>query len=194
MPAAPKSDKSRTTAPIVALAGFMAAGKSTVGRALAHLLRWRFIDLDCEIECRSTMQVHEIFARHGEVRFREIEADALRRVVEQAAVPTVIALGGGTFVQPGNAELLRKHGAHVVFLELTVDELLQRCRTARERSAENPRPLATDAEAFCTLYAQRLPHYRKANLTVDGTGKEVEQLAREIATSLKLISTSQRRM
>jgi shikimate kinase len=194
MPAAQKSDKLDITAPIVALAGFMAAGKSTVGRALAHLLRWRFIDLDCEIECRSTLHVHEIFAMHGEARFREIEADALRWVVEQAAVPTIIALGGGTYVQPQNAELLRRHGVHVVFLELTVEELLQRCRTAQERSAENPRPLAADAESFCTLYAQRLPHYRKANLTVDGTGKTVEQLARDISIALNLTASGQHRM
>lgn len=172
---------------MVALAGFMAAGKSTVGRALGSLLRWRVVDLDCEIECRSHLRIHEIFAAYGEPRFRQIETDALRSVLEQACTPTVIALGGGTFVQPQNADLLRRHGAHVVFLELAVEELLQRCRAAADRSPQNPRPLADDAAAFCRLYAQRLPAYRRAELVVNTAGKTAEQVAYEIAGTLHLV-------
>ncbi len=182
--------QSRSSPPIVALAGFMAAGKSTVGRALGSLLRWRVVDLDCEIECRSHLPIHEIFAAYGEPRFRQIEADALRSVLERACTPTVIALGGGTFIQPQNAELLRRQGVHVVFLELAVEELLQRCRTAAGRSPQNPRPLADDAEAFCTLYAQRLPFYRKAELIVNTAGKTAEQVAHEIAAALHLARVS----
>jgi len=98
----------------------------------------------------------------------------------------VIALGGGTFVQPDNADLLITHGAHVVFLELEVDELLARCRCARERSPQNPRPLADDAQGFCSLYERRLPSYRKAGLTVHTRGKSAEQVAREIVDALHL--------
>jgi len=164
----------------------MAAGKSTVGRVLASLLRWRFIDLDCEIECRSKLRIHELFASYGEPHFRRIEADALRSVLEQTSAPTVIALGGGTFAEPQNADLLRSSGAHVVFLELDIDELLRRCRTAGERSAQNPRPLAGDIEAFCALYARRLPHYRKAELIVKTAGNTAEQVAQQIETALHL--------
>ena len=171
---------------IVALTGFMAAGKSTIGRVLGSRLHWNFLDLDCEIECRSHLQIHEIFAMQGEQRFRQIEAETLRFVVEQASAPTVIALGGGTFVQEQNAKLLLDHGAHVVFLEVDVEELLERCRYARERSPQNPRPLADNAEAFCRLYAQRLPSYRKAELTVSAKGKAAEQVAEEIVTALQL--------
>jgi shikimate kinase len=182
--------QSRSVLSIVALTGFMAAGKSTVARVLGSLLRWRVVDLDCEIECRSHLRIHEIFAVYGESRFRQIEADALRSVLERACTPTVIALGGGTFVQPQNAELLRRQGARVVFLELAVEELLQRCRAAADRSPQNPRPLADDAEAFCTLYAQRLPSYRKAELIVNTAGKGAEQVAREIAGALHLARVS----
>jgi shikimate kinase len=182
----PESGKQATQAPIVALTGFMAAGKSTVGRVLASLLHWRFLDLDCEIECRSGMHVHEIFSTEGEPRFRAIEAEALQHVLGLAHTPTVIALGGGTFVQPQNANLLFRHRAQVVFLELDIDELLQRCRCARARSPQNPRPLADDAEAFCTLYAQRLPFYRKANLTVHTGQKSAEEVARQITAALHL--------
>jgi len=187
------SETRRPVSPqLVALTGFMAAGKSTVGRMLGSLLHWRFLDLDCEIECRSKLHIHEIFAAHGEPRFRQIEAAALRSVLEHTSTPTVIALGGGTFVQPLNADLLRGHGAHVVFLELAVQHLLQRCRCASERSAQNPRPLALDAEAFCALYAQRLPLYRKAELIVNTEGKTIEQVAHEIVAALHLAPADHR--
>jgi len=164
----------------------MAVGKSTVGRILGSLVHWSFLDLDCEIECRSHLHIHEIFAMQGEQRFREIEADALQQILEHASAPTVIALGGGTFVQPDNANRLLTRGAHVIFLELEVDELLERCRVAREHPPQNPRPLADDAAAFCTLYERRLPLYRKAELTVHTRGKSAEQVAEEIIEALNL--------
>ncbi|MGA2371377.1 MAG: shikimate kinase [Candidatus Korobacteraceae bacterium] len=181
-----KPGQSDSPPPIVALTGFMAAGKSTVGRVLASILRWRFLDLDCEIECRTKLHIHELFATHGEAHFRQIEADALRSILEQASAPTIIALGGGTFIEAQNADLLHGCGAHVVFLELDIDELLRRCQAACERSAQNPRPLAADVEAFCALYARRLPHYRKAKLIVNTEGKAAEQVAREIVVALDL--------
>jgi len=185
MPKRSQPDRPNPT-PIVALTGFMAVGKSTVGRILGSLVHWSFLDLDCEIESRSRLHVHEIFARQGEQRFRKIEADVLQKILDRASAPTVIALGGGTFVQPENAERLISRGAHVVFLELEVEELLERCRCARERSSQNPRPLADDAAAFCSLYERRLPLYRKAELTVPTKGKSAEQVAREIVNALHL--------
>jgi len=178
--------------PIVALTGFMAAGKSTVGRVLGSLIHWNFLDLDFEIECRCHLRIHEIFARQGERRFREIEAETLRLVLEHASTPTVIALGGGTFVQEQNATLLCSNNIHVVFLELEVEELLERCRCAREIAPQNPRPLADDADAFCRLYAQRLPSYRKAELTVHAKGKAAEQVAAEIVAALHLAACDDR--
>jgi shikimate kinase len=179
-----KSGKPRP--PIVALTGFMAAGKSTVGRALGNLLQWNFFDLDYEIECREKLHVREIFRRHGEPHFRRLETGALRAVLKNASAPTVIALGGGTFVEQQNAALLQSYRAHVVFLEVAVELLLERCRAAGARCPENPRPLAEDADAFYELHAQRLPSYRRAKLIVNTQSKNAEQVAREIAAALKL--------
>ena len=109
MPKIPKV-ANRLPARIVALTGFMGAGKTCVGRALAALLGWRFVDLDQEIELQQKATVREIFQGQGEARFREIETAALREMLEQVSAPTVIALGGGTFVQTGNADLLEKRG------------------------------------------------------------------------------------
>ena len=163
----------------------MGAGKTTVGRALASLLRWSFFDLDCEVELRHELLVREIFQLRGESGFREIETATLRSVLQQASGSTVIALGGGTFVQSVNADLLRSRGAHVVFLETAIEELLQRCQAATEHLPQNPRPLAATPEAFRDLYAQRLPFYRTADLTVNATGKAVQELAQEIVLSLR---------
>ncbi len=171
---------------MIALTGFMGAGKTTVGRALASLLDWSFFDLDYEIELRQKLLVGELFQFHGEAGFREIEADTLRSVLQQASGPTVIALGGGTFIQTANAELLRRRGARVVFLESDIDELFQRCRAADQHVPSNPRPLVATPEAFHALYAQRLPCYRTADITVNATGKEAEELARAIALNLRL--------
>ncbi len=181
------ADSQSKVGSIVALTGFMAVGKSTIGRELACLLHWRAIDLDCEIERVSGLHVQEIFAQHGEPHFRRLESEALRAVLDAAATPTVIALGGGTFVHPTNAELLRARGAQVVFLELDIQKLLQRCREAG-RSQQNPRPLARDEAAFCALYQQRLPFYRQADLTLCTQGKTASQVAREIAVALGLLS------
>jgi shikimate kinase len=171
---------------MVALTGYMGTGKTTVGRALANLLRWSFFDLDYEIELRQKLLVREIFQLHGESGFREIETATLCSVLQQASAPTVIALGGGTFVQSANVDLLRRRGARVVFLETAIEELLRRCRAADQCSPQNPRPLATTDEALAALYAQRLPYYRTAHLTVNANGKAVEELAQEIILSLHL--------
>jgi shikimate kinase len=173
---------------IVALTGFMGAGKTRVGQALAALLKWPFFDLDHEIELQEEMPVREIFRFHGEPRFREIETETLRRLLEQVPSRTVIALGGGTFVQPSNARLLRNTGARVVFLETPVELMLQRCRVAEPSSADNLRPLAADPDAFRALYDQRLAHYRTADLTVLIAGGTAEENARRVATGLRLLT------
>jgi shikimate kinase len=174
--------------PVVALTGFMAAGKSTIGRALASRLHWRFIDLDAEIETRSHLSVRQIFNLHGEIRFRQVESEALELVLTTVKSPTVIALGGGAYVQPQNFALLRDHGAHVVFLELDIETLLRRCRilNVNGRPEQNPRPLASDEATFRALYAQRLPLYRRAELTVIARDKNEDQVADEIALGLGL--------
>ena len=164
----------------------MAAGKSTVARALGTLLRWNSFDLDFEIERREKLSVREIFERHGEAHFRQLETDALRVILSQAAEPTVIALGGGTYIQPENVQLLRRHEAQIVFLEVEIELLLERCRAASARTVENPRPLARDPEAFRALYAQRLPLYRQAHLTLNTASNSIEQTARQIAAALQL--------
>jgi len=176
----------RTTPTIVALTGFMGSGKTTVGRALAALLEWKFVDLDELIERRESLAIREIFAQRGEAGFREIEHQALSEVLAEYSRPTVIALGGGAFVQPNNAELLGREHIRTVFLDAPVEELLRRCGTAVDPDGENARPLAVDEASFRKLYEQRTPLYRKASLIVNSEGKNALSVARVIVEELHL--------
>ncbi|MBI2815640.1 MAG: shikimate kinase [Acidobacteria bacterium] len=144
------------------LVGFMGCGKSTVGQQLARRLAWRFIDLDEQIEKTEGRTIAEIFAQGGEAPFRRLENEALRKIVEESARPggRVIALGGGTFVQPANQELLQRARAITVWLECPVEELLLRCALMTNR------PLFRDESNFRALYELRAPYYRQATFTV----------------------------
>jgi shikimate kinase len=171
----------------VFLVGFMGAGKSSVGRVLARRLNWAFEDLDDRIELREGRTVAEIFRKSGEVGFRRAERAALRQVLEevQNGTASVIALGGGAFVQPGNAARLKAAGVPTVFLEAPVEELWQRCqKQVCEPEAE--RPLLQGRERFDELYRSRLRSYLRASLRVDTGGRSVEEVAEQVVQSLDL--------
>src|SRR5207244_12720116 len=85
------------------LVGFMGSGKTSVGWRLAKKLGWKFIDLDEEIERSEGRPVAEIFRENGEAHFRQIERNCLQKLSSSAAAEkSVIAFGGGTFLDPEN--------------------------------------------------------------------------------------------
>jgi shikimate kinase len=159
---------------MVCLAGFMGSGKTTVGTLLARQLAWHFIDLDDRIEESAGLRIPEIFERLGESTFRQIEADELRAALGRALErkePLVLALGGGTYAQPGAPEFLRAAGAPVVWLDSPVETLLARCMTMTGR------PLFRDEASFRALHTQRLPSYQQADYRVDSSGEPAEVVA-----------------
>src|SRR5258708_2440147 len=146
------------------LAGFMGSGKSTVGRLLADKLGWDFVDLDAEIEAREQTSIGQIFELRGEAEFRRMETDMIRfwvRAIERGS-PTVVSLGGGAFVHPGNFAMMDSHGVSI-WLDCSF-EVIQR------RLADEPadRPLARDPDKFRRLFDERRELYAKANFRVDG--------------------------
>ena len=163
----------------------MGSGKSTVGSRLAKQLGWRFVDLDERIEEVAGITIPEFFERHGEPAFRQLEADQLRlalgRAVERRE-PTILALGGGTYAQPGAPEFLRNSGIPVVWLDTPIEVLLSRCTTMTGR------PLFRDEASFRALHAQRLPSYQLADFRVESVGDPAtvvaEILRRGIASDL----------
>jgi shikimate kinase len=152
---------------IIGLAGFMGAGKTTVGTRLARQLGWRFVDLDERIEAAAGIPIPEFFERHGEPAFRQFEADQLRAALGRAVEfheSTILALGGGTYAQPGAPEFLRNFAVPVIWLDTPIDTLLSRCMTMTGR------PLFRDEASFRSLYTQRLPSYQLADFRVDSSG------------------------
>jgi shikimate kinase len=168
-----------STAPrrkLICLIGFMGCGKTTIGLLLAQQLAWRFVDLDTRIVEHAGLTITEIFDRLGEPAFREIEHERLLRALGEAAeqdASTVLALGGGTFAQPRNVELLRRGNAVVIWLDCSIEILLQRCVMMVDR------PLFRDEAGFRTLYEQRRPFYQQADYRVEGEAQPhrvVEQI------------------
>ena len=117
--------------PGIYLVGFMASGKSTVGRHLAHRLGWNFFDTDSEIEAAERVTVAELFASRGEPEFRRIETEIIRQHVRwiERGRPAVIALGGGAFVSPVNRELLENNGI-AIWLDCPFEKVSQRVAAA----------------------------------------------------------------
>ena len=149
-----------TSNPNLYLVGFMGAGKTVVGRAVAQKLDLTLIDSDQQIEAKAGMPITQIFATQGEAAFRRME----REFIEQGHPDhgCVVACGGGLIVQPGMLELVRSRGL-IICLHASIETLLQ--RTAANRN----RPLldVADHEArLRALFAEREPIYRSAGTMI----------------------------
>jgi shikimate kinase len=157
------------------LTGFMGSGKTTVGRALARRLGVPFLDLDHEIEQQAGMTVRQIFERQGEPAFRSLEAEALRGTLALADV--VVAMGGGTVTFEANARLAAANGL-TVWLNPAFATIAKRIGGR----GKVDRPLFKDEVQALALYRERLPAYRRSDLTVDVAPHEgPEEVAARIA-------------
>jgi shikimate kinase len=155
-------DNKLKRAPGVYLAGFMGSGKTTVARVLADRLGWDFIDLDAEIEAAEETTIALFFETRGEPEFRRIETAALKKVMRrvECGMPCVVALGGGSFVQPVNTEMLEGHGISI-WLDCPFETIEVRLGDT------NSRPLAQDRERFRRLYEERREAYGLADYRID---------------------------
>jgi shikimate kinase len=162
----------------VYLMGFMGAGKTTVGRALAARLGWPFVDLDDEIEAAAGATVRDIFAARGEAAFRLLEREALSRTLERD--PLVVATGGGTFTQSANLDAVRPGGL-TVWLNPPFAAIVARVGAL----GKEDRPLYRDETQAWALYRERLPVYRRADLILDvSPDEQPEEIASRLALRL----------
>ena len=167
----------------VFLMGFMGAGKTTLGKALAKDLNISFIDLDQYIERRYMKSVSQIFALKGEQGFREIESRMLREVGEFDDV--IVSCGGSTPLIGDNMEYMLQHG-QTVYLKCDNDTLLRRLKVARSQ-----RPLIaskTDDELAAFIESEtkrREPGYLRAEFICPGDRLESRDQISDTITYLK---------
>lgn len=166
------------TADKIYLVGFMAAGKTTVARALAERLGWRAEDIDELIEARERRTVADIFARNGEPYFRGLEREILRLLLPMRHV--VVATGGGTFMDPDNRAAIKMDGVSV-WLDVPLDELVGRL------PADGRRPLAADRAQMERLFALRQVAYANAQIRIDARGEQPEAIAERIIETVNMI-------
>ncbi len=162
----------RIDRPLV-LVGMMGVGKSTIGRKLAQRLGLPFHDADVEIEKAAQLSVSEIFERFGEAHFRDGERRVIARLLEGG--PSVLATGGGAFVQPETRALIHRK-AIAIWLDCDVATLVDRV------TRKDTRPLLRDGdpgEIVTRLKAEREACYAEAPIKVmSDTGPHGEAVKR----------------
>lgn len=161
----------------IVLIGLMGAGKSTVGKALANSLNWKFIDIDEEIVKQENMSINDIFAQKSESYFRELETQVIKKF--STYKNAVISLGGGAFEREENRKILL-NSSTIFYLYANVDTLYNRIKTDSSRpllNCENPKAKLQE------LLEKREPNYKKAHYTIDTT-KSIEEILNEIQEKL----------
>ena len=171
----------------VVLCGFMGSGKTTVGRLLAKRTGLPFVDMDDYIEEKAGMAVSEIFKRHGEAYFRDLEHEASKELASRDGC--IISAGGGTLVYQRNVGVLSE-SCWIVLLDAPLEVIKRRLKNDKKRPLLQ-RP--DRDEAMRELYAKRMPPYRgAAHLTVNAA-QSPYKTAREIAKALALGSRPKNR-
>ncbi len=167
----------------IVLTGFMATGKTTVGKLLAKQLNRDFIDTDTMIEARQGLTIPEIFANLGEAAFRQMEADIAMELGEREGL--IISTGGRLMLDFANAATLSRKG-RVFCLVASPEKILSRLKEDKQ----NPRPLLNTAnpkEQIIALMEERRQGYQPfVKLTTDG--KQPAEIAESL---LRILEKSQ---
>ena len=149
----------------VILVGMMSSGKSTLGKKLARLLNYRFVDLDKLIEKDQQIDIPTLFAEKGERYFREVESRLLKEQGLQQGI--VLASGGGTPCFHNNMTFIKEMGISV-FLDVPAANLAKRIRS----HGKDDRPILSGAtsldETLQNKIDERLPFYTQADIVIKG--------------------------
>ena len=156
------------------LCGMMGAGKTTVGKQVAKLVGWRWVDTDEAITQRYG-DIKDIFASRGEEYFRRLETGIVKELVQEDGL--VISVGGGLVLLEENVSMLQSNGK-IVYLRASIETLMERLGSDTERPLLQTKDFEKRLQ---NLLADRTPIYESAaDFTVDVDGKTVDKLAEEI--------------
>jgi shikimate kinase/3-dehydroquinate synthase len=144
----------------IVILGFMAAGKTTIGKRLAARLGMPFLDTDCEIERAIGCSVAEIFARFGELEFRAAERRLISRLL--GGEPRILSVGGGAYLDQEMRQAINAQ-AMTVWLDPPFELIFERL------TRSNDRPLASgrSADELRRLWDERRENYAEAQLRVE---------------------------
>ncbi|MDE6238496.1 MAG: shikimate kinase [Muribaculaceae bacterium] len=169
---------------LIFLIGYMASGKTTLGRALAASTGMRFVDLDEFIEVEAGKSINDIFAEDGESGFRRLESLILRKLTATDDDNIIVACGGGTPCFGDNMEVMNQAGM-TVWLTAPVEVIIRRLEAERAS-----RPLVarlSDGDELKRYVMdnleQRTPHYSRSKARFDSSKLECEA---EIDESVKI--------
>ena len=162
----------------ILLIGFMGSGKSTIGRKLAKLLEYSFVDTDTVIEEDQGCSVSEIFKYGGEECFRKMETRLLQKL--KNVENSVIATGGGIVLREQNQKLLQEIGKRF-YLNVPQEELQQRLKNGRNRPLLKKKDPETVLQK---MMKERVLLYEQAEYIVDAGQRSPKKIASEIINKL----------
>jgi shikimate kinase len=166
------------------LIGLPGSGKSVVGREVARILGWNFLDTDDLLADRMGMPTGEVLVKYGEERFRQLETEVLLGASEQECV--VVATGGGIVIAEANRTFMREHGP-VIYLRASVETAWQRVQEhLRESEAKAVRPLLLGGDGkqrLGQLYVSRQQWYEQATIQIDTDAIAPDVMAQQIVVA-----------
>ncbi|MBI4199897.1 MAG: 3-dehydroquinate synthase [Chloroflexi bacterium] len=172
----------------IILTGFSGTGKTQVGRAVARLLGWEFLDTDEEVVRRAGKPIARIFAEEGEASFRALEGTVLQEAC--AGDRRVIATGGGAIMDPANQALMEARGL-LVCLEARAETIHTRLGGPQRSPEEEVRPLLEGPERLervQLLKGRRQAAYARAHWTVHTDRLPLEEVAQEVVRAWQYLS------
>lgn len=162
---------------VIALLGLRGAGKSSVGRGVAHSIGCPLIELDSEIEAATGLEIGQIFQTYDETFYRRAEHDTLRTLLATKPRPFVLTTAGGLVTERATFDLLRAQ-TRTVWLRASPKDHWERVIAQGDT-----RPMANDESAFsalCTILSEREHLYEQAEFTVDTSGRSIDSVVEEV--------------
>lgn len=160
----------------IILIGMMGCGKTTVGAELSKILtEYTYVDIDNEIEKSTQQKISDIFLKHGEPFFREIEAEKIKKICGNNK-KQIISMGGGAYESEQNRNNMQKNGI-VIYLKTSPKEIFNRIKS------ETHRPLLRkdfSIEKIATIMSKRSKNYEKADIIIETDNKTPQNIAYEI--------------
>lgn len=165
------------------LSGMMGAGKSTIGKRLAHRIGLPFFDLDQLIIDREQRSISEIFSSEGEDYFRELEASIL--VETSKTTKGILALGGGSLQNQHLVDHIKLYG-WLIFLDVPVQILHKRLKNSTHRPLVKQAGKEGLQEKLDQMLQERLPFYKQAHITIKTQNRSKRDITDEIIKKVTL--------